>query len=356
MSRLIIRAITNKGGHVDLEQPRMDAILTFTLIFRCAEANEPLPKLSWIPEPWRLELFPEFLKPDGAIVAFHMVTIEDPEQVVNYIYFTPDNEGRHQLMVHDENIISASRAFLDFNGEVKSIDQQPDFTHHEMSGDWHMGYHDEPKEMKVLKSRQVMTSGEVMASPKFDGAGVTLVASQGKSHPIRLIDLAPKIPMTTNGLNASPPFRSKANSEGKVAKGIKHHEIMHEIVKGKLLDHDMYSAPAIDTIWYRIYVNGIPSDMVTDDLSFMDHINEYMANIKGKDVILSKAIPGSMEMPGDLYALLTTFLLKRSFKIGAHPVDEPLEDGNDAWHSIFWDRNQRETLYCSPLGHDDVFF
>ena len=61
MSKLIIRAITNKGGHVDLEQDQMDAILTFTLIFRCAEATENLPKLSWIPEPWRLELFPEFL-------------------------------------------------------------------------------------------------------------------------------------------------------------------------------------------------------------------------------------------------------------------------------------------------------
>ena len=81
----------------------------------------------------------------------------------------------------------------------------------------------------------------------------------------------------------------------------------------------------------------------------MKQIHEKSA--EGLFTVYVKDIYRHMEIPQRLFDMLNKFLRDRDFKIGAHPVQEVLEDGNDAEHSVFWNHGETEILYVSPLGY-----
>ena len=133
------------------------------------------------------------------------------------------------------------------------------------------------------------------------------------------------------------------------------------IVVGSAPQTDWYSEPAMNQIKHRLYINGRPSKDIVDDIGFMKIVHDNVID----GMMSINDIPGFMEMPQWLYSLLGRFLDLRDFKIGAHPVDEPLEDGNDANYSLFWDRYSMETIYITPntperdrdeFGFDDIDF
>lgn len=306
MFNLIIRAVTDKGGNVDLQQIRMDALLTFTMIHKCAQEQESFPDVSWIPNVWKHELYPEFMNPEGSIVAFLMIKPETPERTLNLMYFKVNDEGRRTLKILHENIIRASEVL------TSSIpDIQGHLTKHgEISADYNL---------VIRKDRLPGDNSGVFKfqpAPPFDHEkaskeGIALTFDEA----VKRIDLAPGDKTEIH-------------------------------IEPEDLD-DWYSSPAMDESLYRIYINGKSSTMLVDDINFMKQIYEKSAN----GLFSVHHIPGNMEMTQSLFDLISKFLQDRDFKIGAHPAQKVLEDGNDANHSIFWNRGETEILYVSPLGY-----
>lgn len=288
MFNLIIRAVTDKGKAFDLEQIRIDAALTFTMIYKCAQEKEAFPDVSWIPNVWKNELYPEFIKREGIIVAFLMIKLKgSEEETLNCMYFKVDDEGRRELKLINKNIIQASGVLTKSIPNIQGHLQQ-----HEM-------IHEKFKDLVVRKDR---VNKDDLGVYVFDTA-----PEFNESIEPRIIDLAPE-------------FKN---------------------------DSGWYSEQeGLNRTLYRIYINGKMSTLVVDDISFMKQIHENSAN--GLFSVLD--IHGRMEMTQSLFDILNKFLRDRDFKIGAHPEGEILEDGNDAVHSIFWGQEEKEVLYISPLA------
>ena len=326
MFNLIIRAVTNKGKAFDLEQIRIDAALTFTMIHKCASAMEAFPDVSWIPNVWKNELYPEFIKREGTIVAFLMIKLKgSEEETLNCMYFKVDDEGRRTLKIIHKNIIQSSGVLTtpipDIQGHLqkhemihekfKEIDLSGNFHQHEMSKDFHMGYYEEAKDLVVRKDRE-----------PGDNSGVFHFPS---TIPANIVDLSNKV---TDFISINKPGHSI------------------DLAPKSKDDSDWYSEQQNHgQTLYRIYINGKMSNMVVDDISFMKTIHENSAN----ELFGVHDIPGNMEMPQYLFNTIIEFLHHRDFKLGAHPEVEPLEDGNDAIYSILWGHEEKEVIYVSPL-------
>jgi len=330
----LVRAVNINGNRHDLNVIPMDSFLTFALIFKCAQENEGLPPLSWIPRTWVDEIYPQFMNPTGIITAFEMVVSNDGiETIKNAIWFTTGSEGR-KLHIHDLDIINAAGILL----EHERIHEQV-FKQNEMSGDFHMGFYTNGEHVEIAKDR----------IPEIDrkfGWGETL--KKHVENPLSINIQKIRAPGDNSGIFKFEPFEP---DEGIAMTFEESQELDKEDITSIQVgssdrhNHDnWYDAPALDLTQYRIYINGTSSKMILNNIEFMKvvHYNVLDGRFKVHD------IPGCMEIQQSLFDLIDNFLRNRDFKIGAHPIDQMLEDGHDVNYSLFWGPGEKETCYVHP--------
>jgi hypothetical protein len=394
-----IRATTKTGVTFVKDFCWNEAILVFKVFHDAAEKGF-YPKSSYkIPHTWKTEIFESFMLPEGDIVLFELcerpVANDNPIIIYNAMWVERETEGRFQIKTQSPVEIEYTFTGLKPGRNpsewlpipVKVIDGN--FGHYrpqvdeEMSADWHMGFYEEAviaheemhanvllanrfkdrvepehegvfdlepseddpdKNLPVLRLKEERDPLDMDADMFFLENDVFSLENdpEEKTGNRPAVDLAPKSLPTPDGKQETEGVLQSLNDHVKEA-----HEIMHKIVKGKILDIDMYSAPSIETE-YQLFINGqTPISLrgvVIESIGFMEEIS------KMKDVFNVSKIKDSLNLPQYLFDLIDDFLRYRDFKIGVHPVDEKLVDGNDAAHSIFWDTEQKIVLYSSPLS------
>ena len=322
-----IRATTKDGKKFITKLFKTKAILIFKQLYEAAK-NSVEAVRTGLSETWEKEIFMEFMNPDGIIVLFEVYD-QFPNGkicVFNMFWFDVDNEGRRQLK--SQHPVGIEYTFYGVIPNPFNPDEfvpqyyPPIWQSHddEMSADWHMGHYAKVEEHEAVHA-QVL---------KDRASGDREIID------IKLWDLPTSIPE-----EVIPLIIEKATGVDLAPKAKP-----NIIVKGSTHNHDdWYSEPAMDKTKYRIYINGSPSNMIVDNIDFMNQIHE-----NSKKGIFSVAdLTSYFSMTGPLVDTLERFLRLRDFKIGAHPADYPLEDGNDATYSIFWGQVD-EVVYVSPLG------
>ena len=340
-----IRATTNTGKQFILELPEAIAIMAFKNIYDTAKGGL-LPTNKYLPQSWQTEMFMEFTKPTGVIIMFEVCAkLYDEVMVLNSIWFETDAEGRRHLK--SKHTVDLTYTFVDTikqHEELHGI-TAGHFHQYEMSQDWHIGYYEQPtvpdediRTLIVRKDRERIPG---------DNSGVFQFA------PVKISDLEKAldegIAMTfeeSQEMDAGDFFATHGEPPDDDS------EMTIDVSPGGsseiYVNHnhsDIYSAPAIEKTKYRLYINGHPTKDLVDDIGFIHATHDSVLN--GRASI--NDIQGFMEMPQWIYDMLDRFLRLRDFKIGAHPVDEVLEDGNDAEYSLFWGLREEYTIYITPL-------
>jgi hypothetical protein len=328
MSNWFIRAITKDGKKFITELYDTKAILIFKQLYDAAEGIY-FPINTGLSQTWEKEIFMQFMDPNGVIIRFelcHTLPI-GTICVLNMFWFNVNAEERRQLKHQhpvglEYTFDGMTRNPLNHYEFVPEFDQE--FDQDEMSSGWHMGYyHEQVKEHEAVHA-QVLKERDFGCREVVD---------------IKLWDLPTSIPKEEIALTFEDATGVDLAPKAKPS----------IIVEGSIHNHDWCPEPAIHETQYRIYINGHPSDMIVDDISFMLEIHKNAQ----KSIFSIADVPSYFSMGQPLFDMLERFLRLRDFKIGAHRADQVLEDGNDAIWSIFWGQAD-EVIYVSPLKFDDV--
>lgn len=315
-----LRAITNDGKKFTFDCERTVAILGFKNIYESVTGGI-LPTLEALHNTLKTEIFLQFTDPNGVVVKIDLCqnVFKDEILVLNSMWFETDREDRIKLVTeHPVTLVySFADAIKHLDGELHAIVMEHESIHEafqrfhqeEMSQDYHMGYFDPAKDLvdnlkmkvKVAKSRE---------------------------------------PGDNSGVFEFHPYVEKSD-EPCIQVGSSPH-----LVKEDIHNHsDIYSAEPLVKQQYRIYVNGHEIKDLVDDISWMGLVHNNVAD----GLTSINDVQGFMEMEQWIYDMLDRFLRIRDFKIGAHPAEEILEDGNDAKYSLFWGHQEKETIHITPL-------
>lgn len=342
-----IRATTNTGKQFTLELPEAIAIMAFKNIYDTAKGGL-LPTNKYLPQSWQTEIFMQFTDPNGVILTFEVCAqMYDEVMVLNTIWFETDAEGRRLLK--SEHDVALTYTFVDTikrHEELHGIILKG-FGQHEMSQDWHMGYHTTvpDKDIRNLVVRKDRQPGDNSGVFEFSEASindlhhaldevieVTVADYKKEADEVVEMDIGEFF-----AVHGEPP---DDDSEMTI-------HVSPGGASGICVNHnhsDIYSAPALEKTKYRLYINGRPIDDLVDDIRFIENIHNSV--LDGNKNI--NYVEGFMEIPQWQFDMLDRFLRVRDFKIGAHPADEVLEDGNDAEYSLFWGPNEEYTIRIAP--------
>jgi len=317
-----IRATTKDGKKFTTNLSKSKAIIIFKNLYEAAKISVKAVHTG-LSETWEKEIFMEFMNPDGVIVLFELCEQRSDEKicVFNMFWFDVDAEGKRQLKYQHPVEIEYT-----LSGIIRS--------HGGMSA-FHSGTDDEELDYGIKEHQ--MTHARVLK--ERDPGIIDIKTWDLSTDPDPGVDLAPKIPVVTDG--SSKIFRPLEQKAADYLLKMKETLVPAIIADQKAEVSCIDLAPRTK---YRIYIDRHPSHVIVDDIDFMDQIHKNSEKI----IFDLEVLPGYWSMSHSLFEIIDRFLRHRDFKIGAHPVDEVLEERQDTTYKLSWDPTGEEIIYSHP--------